>query len=37
MCDGVGLHLMNEKGAEDRWSTDSHPGLMGVTLAIYQY
>ncbi len=30
MCDAVGLHLMNEKGTEDCWSTDSHLGLTGV-------
>lgn len=37
MCDAVGLHLMNEKGTRDCWSTDFHLGLTGVPLAIHRY
>jgi len=36
MCDAVGLHLMNEKGTRDCWSTDCHLGLTGVPLAIHR-
>lgn len=37
LCHAVGLHLMNEKGTQDCWSTDFHSGLTGVPVAIHPY
>jgi predicted nucleic acid-binding protein len=36
LVDGVGLHLMKERGTRQCWSTDFHLGLSGVPLVIEQ-